>query len=194
MSARHLRAYLDESQSHHKEDPDTYLLAATVCGPDELEAAREQITGLRLRGQRKLHWHDESHRRRRKIAQAIAELPLEHLVVVRNGLPGERVERRRRLCLERMLYELDTAEVGTATFESRGPADDKRDRQMVDTLRTSRTISGSLRIHHQKGPLEAMLWVPDAVCGAITSHRIGEGHYLEIIERRIQLQLHTISA
>jgi len=121
--------------------------------------------------------------RRRKIAAAIAELPLRHVIVVRNGLPGERAERRRRLCLNRMLYDLDAAEVHIATFESRGAPDDRRDRQLVDTMRASQSISGQLRIEHQKGPLEPLLWVPDAVCGALTSQRTGEGQYLEIIER-----------
>lgn len=191
---RPFRAYLDESQSNHKLDPDTYLLAATVCTPDVVEDVRDQVTGLKARGAHKLHWRDESHARRRRVSQAIAELPLDHVVVIRTGLPGEKSERRRRLCLERMLYELDTGQVGAATFESRGPADDKRDRTMVDTLRSRRTISSDLRIEHEKGPLEAMLWVPDAVCGALTSHRMGESEYLEIIETGVEIKVITLEA
>lgn len=145
MNARRLLAYLDESQSHHILDPDTYVLAASVCEPAVLEASREQVAALRLRGERKLHWRDESASRRRKIPSAIAEMPLHHVIVVRNGLPGERSERRRRLCLNRMLYELDMGEVHLATFESRGAADDRRDRQLVDIMRASQSILGQAR-------------------------------------------------
>jgi hypothetical protein len=55
----------------------------------------------------------------------IAAAPLLHLVVVRDGQPGEKPERRRRHCLERLLHELDQLSVGTVTFESRGSKDDK---------------------------------------------------------------------
>lgn len=41
-------------------DPGTYLLAATVLPAEQLLAAREIVSALRLRGQRKLHWRNEN--------------------------------------------------------------------------------------------------------------------------------------
>jgi len=126
---------VDRGLRDHQRDPDVYMLAAAVCGHSALTPAREAITALRLKGQVKLHWHDESDKRRQLITETIAGLRLDHLVVVRDGQPGEKPERRRRHCLERMLWELDQLEVGIATFESRGPVDDRRDRLMLDALR-----------------------------------------------------------
>jgi hypothetical protein len=193
VNARRLRAYLDESGSHRFADPDTYLLAASICSEEHLDTVREVIGSMLKKGQPKLHWRDETDARRAQISEVIADLPLEHLVVVRNGQPGERDERRRRLCLRRMMFELESAGVTSATFESRGTADDRRDRRMVDTLRAQKVVSGQLRIDHEKGPLEALLWLPDAICGVIAAHRIGNAHYLKIIERRISIAIVTIT-
>src|SRR6266516_4289559 len=69
----------------------------------------------------------------------------------------------------------------TMTFESRGPADNLRDRDAIDGFRARRVISSDLRIEHVPGPREAMLWVSDAVCGATVQHRKGESAYLETL-------------
>lgn len=119
-------------------------------------------------------------------------MPLRHLVVVRDGRPGERPERRRRHCLERLLYELDQLDVGTVTFESRGPRDDKRDRDMLDALRAQHAVSAGLRIEHAVGPHEAMLWVADAVCGAVVRFRTGDRGYLETIQASVEVRVIAI--
>lgn len=183
LDIRTSAAFLDESQSDRQRDPNSYLLAAAVCSPEVLAPARDAISALKLRGQVKLHWRSESDKRRRLIAEAVAGLPLDHLVVVRDGRPGERTERRRRHCLEQMLYELDQLKVATATFESRGPKDDRRDRQMLDALRTQHYVSAHLQITHMAGPREPMLWIADAVCGAVVQHRVGDSSCLDTVRR-----------
>ena len=119
-------------------------------------AARRSFTG------------DESDRRRRQIAEAIAQLPMRHLVVIRDGSPGERAERRRRHCLEPMLYELDELQVDMAIFESRGHADDRRDRNLLDAQRAKHAVSTDLRVDHVPGRKDPLPWIPDALCGAVT--------------------------
>lgn len=192
MTRHGLRAFVDESGSHAVEDPETYLLAASVCHPDLLEEIRGLLRPLRLSGA-KLHWHQEDARRRRQISEAIAAMDLAHVVVVRSGVPGERGERRRRLCLERLLHELETLGVDSALFESRGPADDRRDRKMVEVLRTNQTISSKVRVDHEKGPLEPLLWLPDAICGAVVADRIGQGEYLKMIADSVSVTIHDVT-
>ena len=193
-TGRELVAFLDESQSHRDLDPDTYVLAASVCAPVMLQPARHALSNLRLKGQRKLHWRDESEPRRQLITDMIAEMPLEHVIVVRDGRAGERPERRRRHCMERMLYELDQLAVATATFESRGRPDDRRDRAMLDALRARKMITSELRIAHQRGHEEALLWVADAVCGAVTQQRVGNSSYLKTIADQVRVQVIGITA
>lgn len=121
------------------------------------------------------------------ITQALLELGLEHLVVVRSCRPGEHPERRRRKCLERVLHELDARDVSLLTAESRGPSDDRRDRVMLDRLRRQKVVTGGLRIDHVPGPVDPLLWSPDAVCGAITRARTGHHAYLNLIRSHLDL-------
>jgi hypothetical protein len=188
-AARTTVAFIDESQSNATLDPHTYILAAAVCDGLELTAAREAAAALLLKGQNKVHWRDEGDKRRQKIAETIAAIPLRHLIVVRDGRADERPERRRRHCLDRLLFELDQLGVGTATFESRGNNDDKRDRDMLDALRARKAISADLRIEHAAGPHEPLLWVADGVCGAVVQRRVGNGTYLETIQACVQVQV-----
>jgi hypothetical protein len=175
-------AYLDESGSDSKKDPDTYLLVAALCSDLIVDPTRASLSSLRLKGQLKLHWRDESAGRPKKIASLVAGLPVEHLVVVYNAHPGEKIERRRRRCLERILFELDQRQTTIAVFESRGPADDRRDRELMTTLRTKGAVSAALRMEHVPGPAEPMLWIPDSICGSVVSARCGQDLYLRTIE------------
>ena len=89
-----------------------------------------------------------------------------HVVVVRDGQPGEKPERRRRHYMERLLYELDSLDIDSVTFESRGPKDDKRD--------------------------EPTLWIADAVCGTVVQFRTGDVTYLEAIRAQAELRMLSI--
>ena len=99
-------AYVDESQPDPRADPGAYLLAAAMLPTEDLQAARAAVRSLLLRGQRKLHWRDENEQRRKLLTAAVADLEALHLVVVHVDLQASS-ERRRRLCLRRLLCELD---------------------------------------------------------------------------------------
>jgi hypothetical protein len=92
-----------------------------VCFAEDIDAGREATRELLLRGQRKLHWINESTQRRRRIIDSIAMLPLEHSVVVRSHPESrDKPERRRGKCLERLLIQLEALQVNAAVLESRG--------------------------------------------------------------------------
>lgn len=65
-------AYLDESEPDRRYGPGTYVLAAALIEREDEEEARAAVAALRLRGQRKLHWHDEDRSRRKLLTEAIA--------------------------------------------------------------------------------------------------------------------------
>lgn len=182
-----LRAWIDESGSDQKRDPGTYILAAVITSATSEDHVRQVMEGLRLPGQRKLHWHDEKDRRRRRISTAIAGLEQAHLVVVRTSDPSDTQKRRRNKCLERLLIELEMQGVTHATLESRGPADDRRDLNLVQALRGTRHLSPTLRIDHLQGPKEPLLWIPDAVCGAVTSARTARGEYFDTLGDQVNI-------
>lgn len=172
-----LRAWVDESGSDHARDPGTYILAAAVVSTIEEDTVRTVMSSLRM-SQRKVHWRDEGTRRRQAIIEAIANTCIEHIVVVRQRIPAERrTERARRKCLERLITELEARGIHELVLESRGPSDDRRDIDMLNALRSQHRTSPATTLHHLVGAGEPMLWVPDSICGAISSLRTGDETY-----------------
>lgn len=183
------RVFVDESMSDRAQDSRAYILGATICQTADLSTVRQEIAGLRLRGQRKVHWREESDKRRRQIVELIARLPLEHVAVVRHGRPGDRPERRRRHAMERLLYELDQADVRDITFESRDSRNDSRDIEMLNAIRSRGVVSLDLQISHVGGRDDAMLWVADALCGVTVKQRTGDITYRETIQARSTVRI-----
>lgn len=175
-------AYVDESQSDRSRDPDTYILAAAVADATSLDPARQAMLSLRIGRGGKVHWRDEGPARRMSIVSTIGGLELEHLVVVRSGHAAERGERRRRLCLEYLCQELASLGVEKMVLESRGPRDDRRDLNALQAFRAKKIVDSSLRMDHLPGPAEPMLWIADAVCGAVVAARTRTDAYFRKIE------------
>jgi hypothetical protein len=119
-----LHAWVDESGSDQAVDPNTYILAAALCPHDALDSIRSLMESLRVPGTRKLHWRDETKpQRRMKITQAIADSDaVEHLVVIRAGLPTDSHKRPRQIALRRLLLELDRREVMPCAVQSQRSA------------------------------------------------------------------------
>ncbi|EPR76341.1 hypothetical protein ADILRU_1286 [Leifsonia rubra CMS 76R] len=130
-------AFVDESEPDQRVSPGTYILSAAIVMVNAQDALREHMRGLKSANQKKVHWHDESARGRSKLISSVSALDAKYLVVVRTGNTDARSERRRRLCLERLCYELAARGVERIVFESRGPSD-KLDRKLVDSLRAKK--------------------------------------------------------
>lgn len=86
--------------------------------------------------------------------------------------------------MARLLIELDERGVGHALIESRGSADDRRDRTVHDGLRRARSLVGPLHISHAPGPSDPGLWIADIVCGAYAASRNGDPEFFEVVTAR----------
>jgi len=180
-------AYIDESESRQDVDPGAYLLCAALLADDDRDRHRGRMLALKRPGQKKVHWHEEStDAGRMALVDAIADAGGEYLAVVRVGDASTRIERRRRLCLERLCYELHILGVEEMILESRGPAD-RLDRALLDSLRAKKAVDGTLRMDHEPGPAEPLLWIPDIVCGALTQDRIGNTELLDPLRSKLTL-------
>lgn len=179
-----LLAFGDESGSDRRLDPDTYILAAAVIDASHLEDVREMARRMRLPGAMKAHWRDDSAKRHTAVIGIISDMPIEGVVVARRGPSGEAPERRRRKCLEQFLFSIEEFGCTQVTLESRGLADDRRDRTLLDTMRAKKQ-SSALRLEHRPGPEEPLLWIPDALCGAVSAARTGEPRWLNAIAERV---------
>ena len=63
-----------------------YVLAAVVVADDLTEHHRQALRTLLCRGQRRLHWRDESTRHRNQIIGVVRRLPHTGAVVIATGV------------------------------------------------------------------------------------------------------------
>lgn len=179
----------DESGSVSDIDPDVYLMGAVLARPEDVPALRGAMLELKRPSEKKIHWRGDTGSRHDAVVGVMAELPIEGVIVVRRGPAGEKDERRRRKCFERFAPELQDMGCTSIVLESRGRKADDRDRAMLDALRAQKRVAGSLRLAHAPGPAEPVLWIADAVCGAFVRHRLGEGRWWGVIERRMTVHV-----
>jgi len=177
-----LTAWGDESGSSATRDPGTYVLGAIVIDDSDLDSAREAARQLRGSSETKAHWYGRKSNKRDQISATLASLPIKAIVVVRMSQGTERLERRRRKCLEYLLSMLTVDGCQSLTLESRGKKDDERDRALLPMLQAQRRIVATLKLSHASGPGEPMLWLADAVCGAAVAERLGQPRWWQMIK------------
>jgi len=157
------RAYVDESEPGGGRDHTAYVMAAVVINESDAETVRSAVRGVTPTRMRKLHWYEALGSQRiswlELLRRAVA------IVVVRYDGAAARAERRRRRCLERLIWELDARGVERLVLESRGKAWDDNDRSMLDALRR-RGVGRSMRHEHVRGVDEPLVALADLACGA----------------------------
>lgn len=186
-----LRAFADES-IRTTPTGSFFVFAATVVREDRCEAVRHALGSLLLRGQASLHWHDEDDPRRRKIAAAVAEVGANSLVVVGAPVVLTKQERARRQVLGRLLWELDRRQVEHALLESRHLARDAHDLRAIGGFRNAGLLSRRLRVDHGKAKQEPLLWLPDAVAGAVGDDRCGAPDCRDLLQDVVEVQELTL--
>ncbi|MBB3090241.1 hypothetical protein [Nocardioides albus] len=173
-----LHAWVDESIHV---DAGFYLLAASIADPRECDAHRDAVRAAAPSVRRRIHWREEEHKDRLRIAEAFSYLDVAHTIVVASPIDAKKQERARRKCLERLLHELETLGVTRAKFESRTQPLNRRDTRMVDSMRGAGALTGKLRVEFEDPNLEPMLWIPDAVAGAVGADRLGVPGYRQAL-------------
>lgn len=176
-----MRAFVDESGSRQHLDPGAYLLCAAMVQDADAAHVRSRIAALKLPGQVKLHWRDESLSRQHRIIESVAALPVDLLVVVHVSV-DRKPEQRRHRALRVLLPALAAGEVRSVVAESRGRVADARDRAVLDAMRRSRVLddgAGPLHLDHVLGRDDPVLWVADAVCGAVVEARTGSTEHVD---------------
>ncbi|MFC7383763.1 hypothetical protein [Sphaerisporangium rhizosphaerae] len=163
-----LAAYIDESLRRRPQDDSVYAMAGVIIDAIDHEDARAVLESLRTGKSPRLHWREEPSARHPVIADAIRCLPLRSLVTVHMFSKGIPYERARRLCLERLLHELDQAGVTLATIESRSARMDHLDLLLIMGIRKSRLLSDGIRVVWRQAGEEPLLWAADVVAGATT--------------------------
>ncbi|HUZ53887.1 MAG TPA: hypothetical protein VMU94_15360 [Streptosporangiaceae bacterium] len=166
--------YVDESL---RVGSGLYVLAAVIVADLDADRHREALRALLYRGQERLHWRDESHRRRGQLIEAVCGLGNTGAVVIATGMAPNRQERARRKCIERLLAELAGREIASVVFERRHHALDARDRAMIAALRRQQALPATFRAAWQPPAGEPLLWLPDIAAGAASLAETGDDSY-----------------
>jgi hypothetical protein len=183
-----LSAWIDESIIARRDHPGAYTLASVIADPVDVDDLRFALRALREKRLVRLHWSAESAKRRDLIAHAIAEFDITAIVALGTPVHGPKQERARRCCLECLLYELEAFGVTKAWFESRRAQQDRSDLRLFDSAREKGVISRNLSIDFARPTDEPMLWLPDAVAGAVTAAQLGEPRWLLTLSELVHIQ------
>lgn len=185
-----LVAYIDESSALRPPAQQEYMVCAAIINADDVERMRAELLPLRLPGQIKLHWTDERSSRRRKIVDTLSAIDSMQAIITHRSELNKQTERYRRKCLEQMYFELSELRVQNVTLESRQAAQNRRDIEHIVALQGQGQGAG-LRLRHARGGDDPLLWIPDAVLGALNSVHLGEEQYWEKLQDKVVLNRPT---
>lgn len=188
-----LHAWVDESMKVDPEDQGTYILASVVCDPTCCDPVRDLLRSLLQGKEPRLHWRNEDDRRRTKIAAAVGTVDMAAIVVVGVPMAKKKQERARRICMETLMPALEGLGVSRVFMEARTPSLVTRDREQVANLVGKKLITKNLRVLSARPRDEPMLWVPDAVAGAVGAARAGESQWLDLMRHTVtelDIELH----
>jgi hypothetical protein len=139
-----------------------------------------------------LHWAKESAERRGSIIAVLAELEVFYVVVIHEGDITARPERRRRKCLEYLLWCLSRAGVSEIVIEGREKTQNRRDRDLLAVLLARHHIARRPWIRHVAGSIEPLLWIADCAAGAVVAERCGDARYFKRLADATEI--HRISS
>ena len=159
-------AFSDES-----ERSGLMLFGVVLVGTGDLAAARAQMAGLLLPGQRRVHTTDESDRRRKAVLDTVARTKGVSAVVLRYRRAGTDRPLARHLLLQAATGLVVGSGVTSWALDHQVPAQALRDRASI-----AHALGGVERhLHpaydHRPSWSEPLLWAADAVCWAVGAGR-----------------------
>ena len=169
-------AFVDES-FRTVADPPLALLSGVVVHREQAAAVRQALAHLVLGSTRRLHWRNENARRRSEICSVIAASDVRSETWWLAMPTANKQERARRLLLERALFSLSQAAVDDVLVETRHAERDLHDAEVIMALRHQGSVDGRMIIHHGRPGDEPLLWLPDAIAGAVGESLLGHGEY-----------------
>jgi len=173
-----MRAYADES-SGHIGDNFAYVMCAALINEDNMEPCRQVLRRFR-KGSAKLHWYEESERRRQLLLEAISTLDIEFAVTHQISSHLKQAGMRRR-CLTQLVHILASRGVEHLVLEARNRVDDRRDIANLNWIRQS--TDAYIWLQHERGDGEPLLWAADLICGASFARLRGTDSYNEALDR-----------
>lgn len=170
-------AFVDESIRGHQR----YLLGCVLVEARSLTLCVGHSSTIKI-ANRRVHFTNESPKRRTEILQLIASLPVQSFVVVCRRSHGVRQVEARAACLRIIVEQLQLDEVGRLVVESR--QDDREDVRLIERVRSAEP---QLVFEHRRPKEEPLLWIADAVTWAVGTG----GEWRDLVEPIFVGEIHT---
>jgi hypothetical protein len=163
-------AFVDESVRGRR-----YLMACVMAEARHLPELRPVMRALAVHD--RVHFNNESARRKRLVLGAIADMPIGVFIAVAHRGHGISEFRARNACLAAVVEHVQQRDVPRLVIESRD--DDREDERHLVRIRQPEPW---LVFEHRRASAEPMLWVADAIAWA---HGAG-AHWRLLIEPLIE--------
>jgi hypothetical protein len=182
-----MRAYVDESVRVRAGVTGLYVLGAVLVPQASSDGIRHGLRDSMAGDQRRAHWRADSAVRRRRLVQLIATLELEAVVTIAQPIDPRRQERARRLCLLRLMWELEERGVGSVVLESRGDQDNE-DRRVIRERQRAGLVHESWTYEFGNPLTEPLLWLADYVVGSVSlAYWANDGEHLDAMSAQIKI-------
>ena len=145
--------YIDESSAKH------YLIAAALVNQADKTALRKALSQLRMPGQNRLHFVDESDQRRRKILSTLTQLNTRTVLVISENKNHKEARSR---CLTAVMKRASELEVKQVVLEMDDSTFDFDERVLYQAKRQYFRFQ-NINYTHERSRSEPLLWIPDAV-------------------------------
>lgn len=164
---------MDESY-RHVDGSQIGLLSCVLVHPSQGDGVRAVLSHLAGGRGGRLHWRHENTTRRLTICDTIAASGVSSTTWITPLQSPRHQERARRRLLESALYDLRGTSVRDVIIESRHAERDGKDQQVIAAFTRQGVASAAMDIRHGRPTEEPLLWLPDAVAGAVGDDRCGE--------------------
>ena len=145
--------FIDECKSKK------FILVAVFVDLPRIPEIRKSLMRLRLKGQSRIHFVDESNPRRKSIVSSLTQHSFETKYFV-SGAAGEAEARRK--CLQAMIASLQP-NIGYQIWLEFDENHIALDKTAISAAAASLGISQSIQFTHASARQQAMLWIPDAL-------------------------------
>jgi hypothetical protein len=137
-----------------------YLLAAALVRPDELASTRSLMRGLRVAGERKVHFAHERETIQKRILSTLVSANIRTRVYVGHGRPDS----TRADVMRMMVADLVSVGMSRLVLDSRGRDRDQLDARVIQSaLARAGVNSDKVTYDHLRSHDEPALWVADVV-------------------------------
>lgn len=171
-------AFVDESVRGRR-----YVMGCVLVEARHLAVLRPAVEALATGVSPRIHFNNDSDRQKRRVLDAIAEMPIQLIATVCVKAYRTNEFKAREACVAEIVRQLQRRGVAELIIESR-----QDDRDDVRVITQTRQRQPSLVFEHRIARDERMLWIADAVSWAVGSgsqwsDRLGAA-LIDVIETR----------